>query len=136
MKYIGLLIGFSIFAQADVFLKTTNAEVALAAVQSYAEGHYRYIQDASLLEADQVDQSRPSCILESNHMSFHPQKNYRLLAARSLDIEGDQGEIELTFETHTENADAYFMFYCFQNAVGATLDTARSALKGVFQIDN
>lgn len=116
-------------------LKTLNAEVAKEAVASYSEGHYRFIQDGRLIEAQEVDESRPSCVLESGKMNFNVQVSYRLESSRSLDVEGESGEIELNFETQSSNPDSYFQIYCFQSNPGANLETAREGLKSVFEIE-
>jgi hypothetical protein len=116
-------------------LKTVNAVIAKAAVASYNEGHYRYIQNGQLVEAQDVDTSKASCVLESGKMKFNTQVSYKLQETRSLDIDAEVGEIELTFETGSNDPDSYFQIYCFQGTPNATLDTAREGLQAVFEID-
>lgn len=115
-------------------LKTLQAEIAKAAVLSYNEGHYRYLQGGQLIEAFNVDESKASCIVETGHMLFNPDTSYVLESARSLDVDAESGEIELNFKPESENVDAYFQIYCFQSAPAATLDTAREGLKNIFEI--
>ena len=135
MKKIIFILSFSLSAMAaDVqHLTTINAEVAKAAFASYKDGHYRYIQNGQLIEAFEVDESSPSCILEAGKMNFDPEATYALTSSRSLDND-EGGEIELSFETQSANPDSYLDIYCFQNEAGANTETARSGLKSVFEI--
>ena len=132
-----LFLSCSVFAADETVhhLKAVNVDIGKAAFASYSEGHYRYIQGGKLVEAYEVDETQPSCILEAGRISFDPEVVYALESTRSLDVDGEQGEIELNFETRSSDPDSYFQFYCFQNTVGATLDTAREALKSVFEIE-
>jgi hypothetical protein len=115
-------------------LRVINPMVAQAAVESYTQGHYRYIQEGQLVQASNVNQEKPSCVLESGKMTLNPKSTYALQLARSLDVDGQAGEIELTFETQSKDPNAYFQIYCFQATPGATLETAREGLKSVFTI--
>lgn len=138
MKIFFLIICISVSALAadepTQRLITVNAEVAKAAFFSYKEGHYRFIQEGKLIEAFEVDEAKPSCILEGGHMTFDVEVNYALQSTRSLD-DGEAGEVELNFETQSADPDSYFQMYCFQNTTGANLGTARAALKSVFKIE-
>lgn len=136
MKKIILILSFSVplmAADEKVHLITVNAEVAKAAFASYQGGHYRFIQDGKLIEAFEVDESKPSCILEGGKMTFDAELAYVLESSRSLD-DGEAGEIELNFETQSADPDSYFQIYCFQNTAGANIDTAREGLKTIFEI--
>lgn len=136
---IVILFGFlgsqTILADESVHrLITVDPEVAKAAAKSYGDGNFRFIQDGQLIEAYQVDESKPSCILEMGKMLFNPELKYKLESVRSLDADSETGEIELNFETASSDPDSYFQIYCYQGTPGADLDTAREGLKSVFQI--
>lgn len=137
MKTILIVLSLSfstIAAEPAKYLTTLNAEVAKAAFASYKEGHFRFIQDARLLEAYEVDERRPSCIVEAGKMTFNTDSAYVLESTRSLDVDGGEGEIELNFETKSADPDAYFQIYCFQDDSSTSLETAREGLKEVFEI--
>ncbi len=123
------------FSDTAHHLVTVNPELAKAAIFSYREGHFRYIQSGQLIEASDVDDAIPSCILETGKMLFNTEAAYLLESTRSLDVDGEQGEIELNFETQSSDPESYFQIYCFQSTSGATLDTAREAMKTVFEIN-
>lgn len=133
----GLFISTFAFAETDAVyhLKTVNIEVAKAAFTSYSEGHFRFIQDGQLIEAYDVDQSKPSCTLQSGKMNFDPTFIYKLESTRSLDPDTESGEIELNFATYSDDPESYFQMYCFQDAPGANIETAKEALKTIFEIE-
>jgi hypothetical protein len=124
------------FASEAYHLTSVNREIAKAAVESYSQGHYRFIQDGKIIETPEVDESKPACILETGKMKFDPDESYELLESRSLDVDADSGEIELTFETKSTDPDSFFQIYCYQATSGATIDTAREGLKGVFELNS
>lgn len=136
MKKIIFILCVSLSALAvegSVHLVTVNPEIAKAAIASYKDGHYRYLQDGKLIEAFEVDESKATCIVEAGKMLFDTAAAYVLESTRSLD-DGEAGEIELNFETQSADPDSYFQIYCFQDHSGANLETAREGLKSVFEL--
>lgn len=136
--FIYILVSiFSLLSLAEepvLHLKTLNAEFAKAAVLSYSEGHFRFIQEGKLIEASDVDAEKASCILETGKFIFNPDALYKLESTRQLDVDEESGEIELNFETQSADSESYFQMYCYQGAPSANLDTAREALKNIFEI--
>ena len=136
MKKILIILCFSLPALAvdeSLHLVTINAEVAKAAFASYHEGHYRFLQGGKLIEAFEVDESLPSCMVQGGKMLLNTDAAYALEASRSLD-DGEAGEIELSFETQSADPEAYFTIYCYQDGSGTTIETAREGLKSVFEL--
>lgn len=137
MKKFIFILCFSLQTLAvdgPLHLVTVNPEIAKAVFASYSEGHYRFLQGGNLIEAYEVDESIPSCIVQASKMLLDTEAAYALEETRSLD-DGDAGEIELSFETRSADPDSYFTIYCFQNGAGATIDTAREGLKSVFELN-